>query len=377
MLACRELAGFSSMPLFEGLTIPRSVQKRQAVRWARCRTSQQCRPEACSIEMDNRERRAQSDPTLGGAMPTTTPQLALALRNILVATDFSPCSERALLHAAAAHHCGSTLHLVHVVQPGIFYILPPEAHVWTPEALDLALKKSSTEAHTLVTDVLQRTHCEDIKHRIWVQQGADVGETLRSIIEVENIDLAVVGTRGRTGLHRIVLGSVAENIFRYAPCPVLTVGPHSWRSDPQSVHLKHVLFPTDFSTESARALPIAMATVADFGAALTILTIIEGLEREAALDRPRVVAALEQRMREMVCAVAPVPPGTVFQVEFGEVADIVIEAVVRLGIDLVVFGLKAPDTYVDRLPWMHAYKIVCEVGCPVLSLRGPSLARSE
>jgi hypothetical protein len=55
----------------------------------------------------------------------------------------------------------------------------------------------------------------------------------------------------------------------------------------------------------------------------------------------------------------------------------VIEAVARLGIDLVVFGLKAPDTYMDRLPWMHAYKIVCEVGCPVLSLRGPSLARNE
>jgi nucleotide-binding universal stress UspA family protein len=293
MLACGELAGFQFNVFVRGLDDSKTgVQKRQAVSWARCRTSQQCRPEACSIEMDNRERPAQSDPTLGGAMPTTTPQLALALRNILVATDFSPCSERALLHAvAAAHHCGSTLHLVHVVQPGIFYVLPPEAHVWTPEALDLALKKSSAEAHTLVTDVLQRTHCEDIKHRIWVHQGADVGETLRTIIELENIDLAVVGTRGRTGLHRIVLGSVAENIFRYAPCPVLTVGPHSWRSDPQSVHLKHVLFPTDFSTESARALPIAMATAADFGAALTMLTIIERLEREAALDRPRVVAA--------------------------------------------------------------------------------------
>ncbi len=311
-------------------------------------------------------------------MATTAPQRALALRNILVATDFSPCSERALLHAvAAAHHCGSTLHLVHVVQPGIFSTLPPDAYLGTPDTLDLALKQASTEAQTLVTDVLQRTHCEDVKHRIWVQQGAAVGETLRTIIELENIDLAVVGTHGRTGLRRIVLGSVAEDVFRYAPCPVLTVGPHSWRSDPRSVHLKHVLFPTDFSTDSARALPIAMATAADFGAALTMLTIIERLDGEAAHYRPRVVAALEQRMREMVCAVGPVPPGIVFQVEFGDVADIVIEAVARLGVDLVVFGLKAPDTYVDHLPWMHAYKVVCEVGCPVLSLRGASLARSE
>jgi nucleotide-binding universal stress UspA family protein len=110
-------------------------------------------------------------------MATPAPQVALALRNILVATDFSPCSERALLHAvAAAHHCGSTLHLVHVVQPKIFSILPPEAHMGTQDVLDLALKQANTEARTLVTDVLQRTHCEDVKHRIWVQQGAAVGE---------------------------------------------------------------------------------------------------------------------------------------------------------------------------------------------------------
>ncbi|MBZ5723002.1 MAG: universal stress protein [Acidobacteriia bacterium] len=311
-------------------------------------------------------------------MPTTVPQLALALRNILVATDFSACSERALLHAiAAAHHCGSTLHFVHVVQPEIFSILPPEAYIGTPDALAMALKQANAEVDTLVIDVLQRTHCEDLKHRIWVQQGASVSDTLRAIIEREHIDLAVVGTHGRTGLRRLVLGSVAEGVFRYAPCPVLTVGPHSWRSDPQSVYLKHVLFPTDFSPDSARALPIAMAVATDFGATLTLLNIIERFDGEATHDRPRVVAALEQRMHDMVCAVGPVPPGTVFQVEFGEVADTVIEAVTRLGVDLVVFGLKAPDTYVDRLPWMNAYKIVCEVGCPVLSLRGPSLPGSE
>jgi hypothetical protein len=85
----------------------------------------------------------------------------------------------------------------------------------------------------------------------------------------------------------------------------------------------------------------------------------------------------KRKTRKMVCAVGPVTPGTVFQVEFGEVADMVIEAVARLGVDLVVFGLKAPDTYVDHLPWMNAYKTVCEVGCPVLSLRGPSLAGGE
>lgn len=54
--------------------------------------------------------------------------------------------------------------------------------------------------------------------------------------------------------------------------------------------------------------------------------------------------------------------------EFGDVADTVIETAALLGVDLIAFGLKAPDTYVDRLPGMHAYEIVC-TACPALSLR--------
>jgi nucleotide-binding universal stress UspA family protein len=308
-------------------------------------------------------------------MSATARQITLALRNVLVATDFSPCSERALLHAvAAAHHFGSTLHLVHVVQPAMFSFLPPDAYMGTPDAVGRALDLARADARTLITDILLHTHCKDLNHRTWVQAGA-VGETLRTIIEREHIDLAVVGTHGKTGLRRMVLGSVAEDVFRYVSCPVLTVGPHSWQSDPQTVRLKHVLFPTDFSADSARALPFAMAIAAEFAAALTILHVVERFDGEAAHDRPRVVAALQERIREMVSNAGRMPSGIAFQVEFGSVADMVVETAARLGVDLVAFGLKAPDTYVDHLPWMHAYKVVCEVACPVLSLRGPSASR--
>ncbi|HEX9120141.1 MAG TPA: universal stress protein [Terriglobales bacterium] len=305
-------------------------------------------------------------------MAAAGPQVALAIRNVLVATDFSSCSERALLHAvAAAHHFGSTLHLLHVVQPGLFSFVPPEAYVGTSEAVVRAMDLAGAETRALLNRVLRHTHCQDLNHRTWVQAG-EVGEVLRAIIEREHIDLAVVGTHGRTGFRKLVLGSVAEDVFRYASCPVLTVGPHSWQSDPQTVRLKHVLFPTDFSPDSARALPLATAITADFAAKLTMLHVVERLDGEAAHDRQRIVNALQQRMREMVADAGAMPPGVDFQVAFGDVADRIIETAARLGVDLVAFGLKAPDTPVDRLPWMHAYKVVCEVECPVLSLRGPT-----
>lgn len=296
---------------------------------------------------------------------------ALAVRNILLATDFSPCSQRALLHAvAAARRFGSTLHLLHVVKPTMFSLVPPEGYLGCAEAANHAADRARADGEMLLRNVLRHTHCEGLKSHIWVQVGA-VGETLRAIIQREHIDLVVVGTRGRTGLRKIVLGSVAEEIFRQASCPVLTVGPHSWQSDPQVVRLKHILFPTNLSEDSARALPFAIAMAAQFNAVLTILNVIESLGTGASHDRARLAAASQERMREMIRTAAAMPPQADFQVEFGDVAECVIETATRLKTDLVIGGLKPSDTYTDSLRWKHAYKVVCNVGCPVLTLRGP------
>jgi nucleotide-binding universal stress UspA family protein len=198
-----------------------------------------------------------------------------------------------------------------------------------------------------------------------------VGETLLSLIQRERIDLVVVGTRGRTGLHKIVLGSVAEEIFREASCPVLTVGPHSWQSDPETVRLKQILFPTNLSGNSARALPLAIAMAAEFDAALTILNVIETVGAELSRDRSHIIADSQARMRKMVCAAAPTLTNADFQVEFGDVVECVLNTAARLKADLVVAGLHPPDTYVNGLPWTRAYKVACNAECPVLTLRGP------
>ncbi len=305
-------------------------------------------------------------------MSATAPQVALAIRNILAATDFSPCSELALRHAvAAAHHFHATLHLAHVVQPGMFSFAPPEAYAGSTEALSRALDLARTESGALLDQVLRRTRCLDLQRHTWVQTG-EVGNTLRALIDREHIDLAVVGTHAKTGLRKLVLGSVAEDVFRHASCPVLTVGPHSWTRQPEAVHLRHILFPTDLSAESARAVPLASAIAADFDAAITVLHVVEHLDEEAARDRARVVNVLCDRMRELVADAGPMPPEVSFEGAFGDVPDEILAAAARNDVDLIAFGLKAPDTYVDRLPWMHAYRVVCEAACPVLSWRGPS-----
>jgi nucleotide-binding universal stress UspA family protein len=305
-------------------------------------------------------------------MATMAPQAALALRNILIATDFSSCSERALLHAVAvAHRFGSTLNVVHVVRPVMFAFCAPEGYMGVPEAEAQAMDLARHDARKMLSRVLRRTHCEDVKCVTRVQLGI-VGETLSAIIEREHIDLAVVGTHAKTGLRHLVMGSVAEDVFRHAPCPVLSIGPYSWRAEPQSVQLKHIVFPTDLSADSLRAVPFVKGIAAEFGASLTVMNVVPQLNSAAAADKPRVLAAIEERLRDMMNVGGPWTCVTNFSVTFGDVVDEVLETARRSHADLIAFGLKAPDYYADRLPWMHAYDLICQAECPVLSLRGPS-----
>ncbi len=305
-------------------------------------------------------------------MAAAAPQIAVAIRNVLVATDFSSCSERAVLHAvAAARHFGSTLHVVHVINPAMFSIGPPEGYMAGAEALDKALKLTRVEIDARLKAVLRQTHCSELRHHSWVDVGG-TGETLRAFIRREHIDLAVVGTHGRTGLHKILMGSVAEDLFRNSTCPVLTVGPHSWNSDPQKVRLKHILFPTDLSSDSANALPLTVAIAADFEAAVTVLHVIERLDDGAAHDRARVVFELQNKMRQMLPTSLPGSIKVDCVVEFGDLENGILETAASRDADLIAFGLTAPVTYVDRLPWMHAYKVICKAECPVLTVRGNS-----
>ena len=129
----------------------------------------------------------------------TTPE-ALAIRNILVATDFSPCSDQAIRAALAlARHFGARLHLLHVV----------------PHAAERA---ASLERLGAVAEA----HVDGVSFTASVAAGRPAPEIVR-YAEHEQVDLIVVGTHGRTGLAHVVMGSVAEAVVRTAPCQVLTI----------------------------------------------------------------------------------------------------------------------------------------------------------
>ncbi len=179
----------------------------------------------------------------------------------------------------------------------------------------------------------------------------------------------MVGTHGRSGLRKLVLGSVAEDVFRQSPCPVLTVGPYS-PGTAREPRLKHVLFATDFSAASEEALPWAVSAAQEFGAGLTVLHVCPDLKGETAHDLEQVNAALQGRRRDLLASVSNQVHDAKFETQTGDPATMILEAAAAHDIDLIVFGLKPLRSFSDRVPWVHAYHVLCEAACPVLTVRG-------
>lgn len=162
---------------------------------------------------------------------------AARFKNILLATDFSECSRQALPYVAGlARNFDSKVHLFHVVTPSQLAIGAPEAAPYLYEAL----RKNSAEE---LTDMARSPELKGLNTRTVLGSGMLEDELIKAVNENE-IDLIAVGTHGRTGIRRLILGSAAEEICRIATCPVLTVGPDVVPGN--KLQFQRILVPTDF-----------------------------------------------------------------------------------------------------------------------------------
>ena len=130
---------------------------------------------------------------------------------IVFPTDFSTASDAALVHAAAlARQSGSRLLIVHVEEPPLAYG-GGELYYGLPEP-------NSERILKMLEDVKPSDPSVPYTHRLTM--GDPAGEVVR-IAEDEGAEMIIIGTHGRTGMTRLLMGSVAEAIVRRAPCPVL------------------------------------------------------------------------------------------------------------------------------------------------------------
>lgn len=304
----------------------------------------------------------------------------VAVRSVLLATDFSPASAKPLRHALAiARYWGAKFYLAHVVSSVGLTMAGPDA-------IAAAEQVVCRDAAQLEDDLSRSGALAGVQHEIIIRHG-EIWPELQSIIRQENIDLVVIGTHGRHGIGKLLLGSVAEQIFRHADCMVVTVGPSSYEElrvgSSQASHA--FLFVTDFSEGSLHALPTAVASANQFGAKLVLLNVvpINGItlpEPPSWCTADDVLSAREKTRRaalrqlegltlDIAFAVNPE-----FHVEFESgrpMSETILDVSRKLRVDAIIMGLNRSKHIgtASHMPWATAYEVVCNAQCPVLTFR--------
>ena len=282
----------------------------------------------------------------------------VSLPKIIVATDFSPASKRLVTYAALiARRYKSKLYFTHVIPSDAYKSVPPEV-------MTEALKQTQERARQEMAS-LQRLDClKDIQFETLIQEGEVAPVLLRMAIEHE-ISLVVLGTRGHSGLDRLLHGSVAEKVFRMASCPVLIVPP-SDTTEAVRVPIRTILYPTNFSEESLRAAPYALSLAKRHRARLILLNVLEESEIKSRDDMTLLSVPVEKRLRELITEKEAPSRGVLAFVEFGPVEQRVLRVAWENHAGIIVLGIAAAGPASAHLEEGITYRIVREAPCPVL-----------
>jgi nucleotide-binding universal stress UspA family protein len=295
-------------------------------------------------------------------MKPLDPKSRVALKNILLATDFSPASEAALPHALTiAGQYGSKLYIAHVICLEFLELVAPE---FTPTMLQEARRFAQQNMERLLSAGRQRAvSCQPL-----IGEGA-IWDVLLDMIHQNGIDLVVVGTHGRRGLRKLLLGSVAEEVFRLAPCPVLTVSPKTSETRSMDVQLGHILYPLEFVPDSSDAAAYAVSLAEECHAKLTFMKVFEEMvpspEEKAQVQEP-----VRHWMDDHIPTESDLRERTSFELGFGPAAEAILKFTSDHGVDLIVMGVRRLDPVMAaHLPKPDtAYEVVRTAPCPVLTV---------
>jgi nucleotide-binding universal stress UspA family protein len=305
----------------------------------------------------------------------------IEIRRILCPIDLSDYSRRAVDHAVAiARWYGSSITALHVFSPMPTAPFAPWPGAFEPTGL-AASDRDQLLAQTRA--FVEREAAPGITIDALIREGNAAAEILACASSLKP-DLLIMGTHGRSGFERLVLGSVTEKVLRKAGAPVLTVP----RALPDAVPIqpglfREILCPVDFSNPSIQALQYAISITQEADAHLAVLHVVAH-ENETAADvgdfgavenlsmaefRKQQEDTLRRRLVEAVPeTVAPYCRVDTLLVHGKPWREILRTAADRLS-DLIVMGVQGRGTIDLTMFGSTTHHVVREATCPVLTLR--------
>lgn len=285
----------------------------------------------------------------------------VSIRNVLIATDFSRTSPRIL-------HAGMSFCQARAARAFILYVLPQDQFALAgPEAYAVARDVTQRDLHALEQQMRSEYGHERGKDYELLMSEGDVATCVFEVAREKRIDLIVLGTHGRTGLSKALLGSVAESIFRHSAVPVLTVGPRARHLPPSGP--KRLLVPVDFTEVSQHAAGYACALAREHQAELVLMHVVDKFPAHGAMaDKECLMRSVEKSLSEFIYCEAK-PQNVKFIAECGNVVPTILRTACWLRPDLMVLGAHEYPHLRDQFRRKPAYELVREAPCPVLTVR--------
>jgi len=296
-------------------------------------------------------------------MTTAVEKPRLVLKNILLTTDFLEPSQRAIPFAAAlARRYNAHLFVANVIEQIPMSSVPMDT---MPPDLERDEERAQRR-------MVEFTHKDELLglHVDAIVEPGFLWPVVGWILEKEKIDLVVLGTHGRRAFSRLVIGSAAEEIFRQANCPVLTIGPNVDPARAVKQKMDKILFTTDFSTGSARALDYALKLTAEHDAQLLMVHVVQASALPFDIT-DEFVTESEAKLKDMIPhEQMPTSPPPFFLTLIGVPSEQVLNFAAREDVDLIVMGMHKGTDMSPHWPNEFAAKVIASAKCPVLSMRG-------
>lgn len=299
----------------------------------------------------------------------------MQLDRILMPTDFSDCAEATLDRAVElARTFGAELHLLHVL---VLHDDPQASFIDSDEIYCRWEEVASDEMGRLLgvrqTDTLNIHHAQ--------RRAVAAAPAIVEYAAAENIDLIVIGTHGRRGLRRFLLGSVAEETVRTADRPVLTI--HGEDAAKSLESIERIVVPFDFSPDSEAALETAVELARTYRSRIDLVHVIslpiapDGLAElpVAGATYTDLSETLEQALSEHAATVATPETAIEAHVFYGSPAPEITDFATKTGAGLIVLGSHGLSGLRRFLLGSVSERVVRSAHCPVLILRRPDASK--
>ena len=293
----------------------------------------------------------------------------LEIKLILCPVDFSEFSVRAYDHALSlAEHYRAKLVAMHIVELARYPFADYVASTGDYGDFCRALGEGGKEQ---LRQFVKNHARKEIQPELVVHEGA-APDCILSLAKEQRVDLIVMGTHGRRGYDRLVLGSVTNRVMRRTPCPVVAVckPPHeSVTADKERGyvhHLSRILFCTDFSENSERALDYAISVTGEYDAELTLLHVMEDVPSAAKAEES--LATATRQLDKLVRPERSKAIKTKTKVRIGKPYQQIVQLAEEIQADLVVMGVRGRGALDVAVFGSTTYRVLQLGPCPVMAV---------